>query len=191
MTLDPFIRYSLPYPIPNSMKGGEFFIRDSSGHHYYFKPRQFSAVVYFSESHHGITDIVLGHREMFTNELWKYDDPPWPQLRPFHDESMELFLERCNEMDPDDIDGSLWPRWPSTEDVEKWLQRMEEKGCGMGTMWYGPIMMAVRNCRQCESFTLPSINTTTVPVVIIRNLEIISILHYNTNISRGVRRQVR
>jgi hypothetical protein len=116
---------------PKFYEGGEYFINDTSGRRYYFKPRQFSAIVFLSESYHGVTDIVSGHREMFTNELWKYDDPPWPQLRPRH-ETMDLFLERCVKMDPDDIDRALWPRWPSTEDVEKWLAENGREG-----MWDG------------------------------------------------------
>jgi hypothetical protein len=104
-------------------QGGEYFINDSHRNKFYFKPRQYSAVVFLSESNHGVTDIVSGHREMFTNELWKYDDPPWPILRPLHS-PMELFLERCEETDDG---GSSWPAWPLTEDVEEWVA---EKGRG-------------------------------------------------------------
>jgi hypothetical protein len=99
---------------PDSYQGGEFYIKDSSEHYHYHKPMQYSAVVFLSEISHGVTDIESGHREMFTNELWKYDDPPWPQVRPTN-EYMELFLERCGEMDTDDVE------WPSLEDVEQWL----------------------------------------------------------------------
>jgi hypothetical protein len=61
---------------------------------------------------------------MFTNELWKYDDPPWPQLRPLHS-TMEMFLERCEESD---AGGSSWPTWPLTEDVEKWVAEKGRRG---------------------------------------------------------------
>lgn len=105
-------------------QGGEYFIRDSNRNKYYFKPRQYSAVVFLSESNHGVTDIVSGHREMFTNELWKYDDPPWPELRPLHS-TMELFLERCEEID---AGGSSWPSWPLTEEVKKWAAETERGG---------------------------------------------------------------
>jgi hypothetical protein len=76
---------------------------------------QYSAVVFLSESYHGVTDIESGHREMFTNELWEYDDPPWPQVRP-RPQYMELFLERCKETNPNDVE------WPSWEEVQEWLE---------------------------------------------------------------------
>lgn len=105
-------------------QGGEFFINDSNGHKYYFKPRQYSAVVFLSESNHGVTEIVSGHREMFTNELWKYDDPPWPEARPLH-ASMELFLEHCEELN---AGGPSWPTWPPTTEVEEWAVETDRGG---------------------------------------------------------------
>jgi hypothetical protein len=105
----------------NDYEGGEYFIKDSNDDYYYNKPRQYSAIVFLSKMQHGVTDIESGHREMFTNELWQYEDPPWSQLRP-NQENMELFLERCQEMDPVDV------KWPNNEEVQNWLAENGREG---------------------------------------------------------------
>lgn len=47
---------------PKDYQGGDYYIADSSQNHYYFKPRQYSAVVFLSECNRGVTDIESGHR---------------------------------------------------------------------------------------------------------------------------------
>lgn len=81
---------------PRSYCGGEYYIVDDEEVKYFFKPRQHSAIVFLSETPHGVTDIVSGHREMFTNELWPFDDPPWGRFRPDQG-TMDLFVKRVDE----------------------------------------------------------------------------------------------
>jgi len=84
---------------PKMYKGGEYYIRpqdDEEQVYYYFKPRQYSVIVFLSDSYHGVTDIESGVREMFTNEYWEFDDPPWhSSLRPNTDD-MDLFTKKCD-----------------------------------------------------------------------------------------------
>ena len=99
-------------------QGGEFYIepRDEPNERlYYFKPRQYSAVVFLSETYHGVTDLD-GPREMFTNEFWVYDDAPWEASRRPENSHMEVFLKRAEETldhtveyyKPEDFED-LWP----------------------------------------------------------------------------------
>jgi len=44
-----------------------------------------------------VTDIESGTREMYTNEFWSYDDPPWSAARRPENHDMEQFIKRCNE----------------------------------------------------------------------------------------------
>lgn len=79
---------------PKTYQGGEFYIR--SGDDYYFKPRQYSALVFLSDRDHGVTDLN-GPREMFTNEFWVYEDPPWSQSMRPGNEGMDTFVRRIDE----------------------------------------------------------------------------------------------
>lgn len=109
---------------PEDYVGGEYFIKDSSGDYHYFKPKQYSAMVFLSESKHGVTDIESGHREMYTNEYWRYDDPPFPHYRP-RLERMELFLERCKQSQSvtfEDVE------WPVGKVVDEWLSAIGREG---------------------------------------------------------------
>jgi len=101
---------------PKMYKGGEYFIRPRvekmiKSRVYYIKPRQYSVIVFLSDTYHGVTDIESGVREMFTNEYWEYDDPPWhSSLRPEVND-MELYMKKCDRLFPvdyytkDKIDG--------------------------------------------------------------------------------------
>ena len=130
---------------PKMYKGGEYYIRpqdDEEQVYYYFKPRQYSVIVFLSDTYHGVTDIESGVREMFTNEYWEFDDPPWhSSLRPNTDD-MDLFTKKCDSFFPidyyrdDKIDGrkeyyksceeegSADYMWPSQEETEAYIMDM-------------------------------------------------------------------
>lgn len=123
---------------PKDYEGGEYYIRENLGSDkvHYIKPQQCSAIVFLSESWHGVTDILSGHREMFTNELWLYEDPPWPISRP-EMETMELFIQRyedvVQQIRPGGIDQSLiQSMFPSEEDVQEWLRENGREGMSDG-----------------------------------------------------------
>lgn len=119
--------YTTIFALSNSQlyEGGEFYIgpppsiaqceNDENDSWYdslhYYKPRQYSALVFLSRTYHGVTDITSGTREMFTNELWMYDDAPWFKERPFNS-AMDIFTSRFDarraQHDMDDIE-KLWP----------------------------------------------------------------------------------
>jgi len=86
-----------------------------------------------------VTDIESGVREMFTNEYWEFDDPPWhSSLRPNTDD-MDLFTKKCDRFFPidyythDKIDGReeyyksceeegmAEYMWPSQEETEAYV----------------------------------------------------------------------
>ena len=93
---------------PESYEGGEYYIipRDqpSNDKQYFFKPQQYSAMVFLSETQHGVQDISSGHRAMFTNEFWHFPDPPFPGSRRPPEHHMGVFTEMTeHELDvPED-----------------------------------------------------------------------------------------
>ncbi|KAL7507669.1 hypothetical protein ACHAXN_006003 [Cyclotella atomus] len=103
---------------------------------YYYKPRQYSAVVFWSFLYHGVTG-VNGTRETFANELWMHSDAPWFKTRPMNAE-MELFLKRLGgrvvetEGDVDEV-AKLWPLKNEVKDydyfydygVDRWLEAFD------------------------------------------------------------------
>lgn len=129
---------------PKTFQGGEYFLHihnNKQNEYFYLKPRQYSAIVFLSNESHGVTDIAgNGVREMFANELWVHDDPPFPQLRP-QKEHMELFTKWVNEDEEDEFDpkdpGSFWP---SDDDVEEYLRETGREGMKDGSyeghQWY-------------------------------------------------------
>jgi len=130
---------------PKMYKGGEYYVRpqdDEEQVYYYFKPRQYSVIVFLSDTYHGVTDIESGVREMFTNEYWEFDDPPWhSSLRPNTDD-MDLFTKKCDSFFPIDYyrddkingrkeyyksceeEGSADYMWPSQEETEAYIMDM-------------------------------------------------------------------
>jgi len=84
---------------PKGYRGGEYYIVPRDDHAYYFKPRQYSAILFLSETHHGVTDINVesGTREMFTNEFWLFDDPPWKGSHRPHETRMGMFENLVDE----------------------------------------------------------------------------------------------
>lgn len=110
-----------------SYRGGEYYIRPrNEAQYYYFKPRQHSAIVFLSETHHGVTDIESGLREMFTNEYWVFDDPPWYSSRRPDFEDMELFTKKTNEILGNTAIYSgedLEKMWPSRRETINFLKK--------------------------------------------------------------------
>lgn len=118
---------------PTDYEGGNYFLRDGTSMDVHtVRPEQYSAIVFLSEQYHGVTSLK-GDRRMFTNELWKYDDPPWLHLRPIQ-ESMEHFTEVYEKQrmygDNDtadsernsDIGAQLEEMWPSCEATVEWFR---------------------------------------------------------------------
>jgi hypothetical protein len=109
---------------PKLYQGGEFYLlpRDEPDDRmYYFKPRQYSAIVFLSETHHGVTDLE-GPREMFTNEFWVYDDAPWHGSARARNSEMDVFVQRVKETLDHAVDyykeEDLTDLWPFEEDIE-------------------------------------------------------------------------
>lgn len=67
---------------PQDYEGGEFFVHNSLWKSTNIKPDQFSAIVFLSETTHGVQPISSGHRETFVTELWTSDDSPLGMNRP-------------------------------------------------------------------------------------------------------------
>jgi hypothetical protein len=108
---------------PKLYEGGEFYIepRDAHNRFYFIKPRQYSAVVFLSETDHGVTDIN-GPREMFTNEFWIYNDPPWSFAMREENAHMDVFVKRVEEkLDSTAVDyykrEDLDDLWPDVDEV--------------------------------------------------------------------------
>ena len=125
---------------PDSFDGGKFFVRDTLDDKVYStKPAQYSAIVFLSEVYHGVSPINAdnssspkGIREMFTNELWLYPDPPQNKFRP-RQEEMELFLNRVDdivaERGDDSLSGvDLQDLWPTSEETNEYLSDTGREG---------------------------------------------------------------
>ena len=68
---------------PESYQGGEFFMitQDPDGENMVrqsVKPNQYEAMVFLGGQYlHGVEEILGGHREMFSTELWAFPDTPF------------------------------------------------------------------------------------------------------------------
>jgi hypothetical protein len=60
-------------------EGGYFHLQTD---HALFKVDRRSAIVFFSETDHSITEIVNGQRQVFVVEVWQDDDAPVGLARP-------------------------------------------------------------------------------------------------------------
>lgn len=71
---------------PGDYEGGAYYIQPKPLWRNDFtislKPNRLSAIVFLSEENHGVRKIVSGKREMFTNELWAYEDVTFGITRP-------------------------------------------------------------------------------------------------------------
>lgn len=76
---------------PSTYLGGEFFVQNSLYENTDIKPNRLSAIVFLSNTTHGVRPISDGHRESFVTELWNNDDAPLGMNRPTPEE-WEAFL---------------------------------------------------------------------------------------------------
>eukprot|EP00554_Chaetoceros_debilis_P006775 CAMPEP_0194072550 /NCGR_PEP_ID=MMETSP0149-20130528/267_1 /TAXON_ID=122233 /ORGANISM="Chaetoceros debilis, Strain MM31A-1" /LENGTH=368 /DNA_ID=CAMNT_0038752445 /DNA_START=145 /DNA_END=1248 /DNA_ORIENTATION=+ len=67
---------------PEDYEGGEFFLHNSMFESTNVKLDKFSAIVFKSNTIHGVRPITSGHRESFVTELWINDDSPIGMCRP-------------------------------------------------------------------------------------------------------------
>jgi hypothetical protein len=67
---------------PQDYEGGEFFVQNSFYECTDIKPNRCSAIVFLSDTTHGVRPITSGHRESFVTELWTNDDSPLGMNRP-------------------------------------------------------------------------------------------------------------
>ena len=67
---------------PKDYEGGEFFVQNYFYDSTDIKPNRLSAIVFLSDTIHGVRPITSGHRETFVTELWTNDDSPLGMNRP-------------------------------------------------------------------------------------------------------------
>jgi hypothetical protein len=116
--------YTVLYALsdPSEYEGGQYFILDSDDTKHFFKPKQYSALVFLSEKTHGVSEIESGHRRMFTNEYWILDDPPWPETNRPKNEHMEIFVEKCDvKSEQEPLENCLDVEFPSDKEAKEWL----------------------------------------------------------------------
>ena len=91
---------------PEQYKGGEFFIlatdpydEDADEFRDSVKPNKHEALVFLGGKHlHGVNEILGGHREMFSTELWAYPDTPFgSNLWSNYPNNMDTYVKRCNK----------------------------------------------------------------------------------------------
>jgi hypothetical protein len=84
----------------NDYDGGEFFVQNEFYRFTDIKPDRCSAIVFLSDTTHGVRPIMAGGRETFVTEFWDNDDAPLGLNRPT--------LERWKEyIDGYEKDGTL------------------------------------------------------------------------------------
>ena len=76
---------------PTEYEGGEFFVHTSMIESTNVKLDMLSAIVFKSNTIHGVRPIISGHRESFVTELWSNNDSPIGICRPT-EEQWESFL---------------------------------------------------------------------------------------------------
>jgi hypothetical protein len=78
---------------PTEYDGGDFFVQNSLFDSTDVKPERLCAIVFLSDTTHGVRPISKGQRETFVTELWDNDDAPLGMNRPTSDE-WEAFLTK-------------------------------------------------------------------------------------------------
>jgi hypothetical protein len=78
---------------PSTYDGGEFFFHTSFFEQENIKLPRLSAIVFLSDTTHGVRAIVEGSRESFVTEFWDEEDAPLGMNRPTP-ETWETFLEK-------------------------------------------------------------------------------------------------
>jgi hypothetical protein len=110
---------------PADYQGGEYYIEDSTGVRYLIRPQQFSALVFLSDQRHGVMDITGGVRQMFANEYWALDDPPFPLRRPDPDR-MTRFTVKCDTLFGPHEHCTVDP-WEEDDQEDPWEEDEEEE----------------------------------------------------------------
>jgi hypothetical protein len=82
---------------PSTYAGGQFFLHTSLLDQTEVKPNRLSAIVFLSNTIHGVRQITDGIRESFVTELWIHDDAPLGMNRPTPEE-WEEFLSKNVEL---------------------------------------------------------------------------------------------
>lgn len=82
---------------PQDYQGGDFFLQTSFLEQKEVKPERLSAIVFLSDTTHGVRPIVSGSRESFVTEFWKYDDAPLGMNRPTPDEFEEFTKQNLDD----------------------------------------------------------------------------------------------
>lgn len=100
---DTVYTMNFAFVAPDQYEGGEFFIlsQDEDGDDEFrttIKPNQYEALVFLGGQYlHGVNEILGGHREMFSTELWAYPDTPFgSNLWSNYPNNMESYVNRCN-----------------------------------------------------------------------------------------------
>lgn len=99
---DTLITISVALSSYDSHEGGYFRLATKEA---MFKVPKRSAVVFFGQSFHGITDIVKGDRTAFVVEIWDDDDVPVGHPRPDALEFQEYKAERTKALESGQVDG--------------------------------------------------------------------------------------
>jgi hypothetical protein len=101
---DTVFTMNFAFSAPEDYEGGEFFILSHSadGEEEFrdsIKPNQYASLVFLGGQYlHGVNEILGGHREMFSTELWAYPDTPiGSNLWSNYPGNMEDYVDRCNE----------------------------------------------------------------------------------------------
>ena len=81
---------------PRDYHGGEFFIHNSFYDSTDIKPQRFSAIVFLSNTTHGVRRITSGLRQSFVTELWTQDDAPLRMNRPTPEEWQAYVIAPSN-----------------------------------------------------------------------------------------------
>ena len=88
------------FSAPEDYEGGFLYLYDSSQKKHFLKPPKYTACVFLGGLYmHGVTEILSGHREMFSSEMWFNPDIPLnSNLWTSTPESMEEYILRCNDI---------------------------------------------------------------------------------------------
>ena len=78
---------------PEGYSGGEFFLQTSFLEQIDIKPQRLTAIVFLSDTIHGVRPITSGSRVSFVTEFWEHDDAPLGMNRPTPEEWDEFLAK--------------------------------------------------------------------------------------------------
>jgi hypothetical protein len=81
---------------PEDYHGGEFFVQNKFYEPTDIKPNRLSAVVFLSDTTHGVRPIEAGIRKTFVTELWDNDDAPLGLNRPTLEKWEEFLADKVD-----------------------------------------------------------------------------------------------